>query len=61
MLLRVTTHSGDEHLVEVESYDPITLNEQINNHEIYSVVIGDHIYSRIDLKNIIPVDNTEGE
>jgi hypothetical protein len=58
MELNITTHSGLDDIVTVETYDPVTLNEQINDEKIQSIVIGENIYSRIDLKNIKPVDNT---
>ena len=52
MILKIITHSGMEHEVEVESYDPIKLNEDLNNNDLNTVVIGDVILSRIDVKNV---------
>jgi hypothetical protein len=52
MILNVTTHSGLDDMVEVGSYDPISLAEQRNNNEIEAIVIGENVYSRIDLKNV---------
>lgn len=57
--LRVTTHSGGEDIVEVETYDPITLNEQMNDYNVHSIVIGNNVYSRIDLKNIKPIETSK--
>jgi hypothetical protein len=52
MKIKITTHSGLEDEVTVESYDPIDINTQMNDGSIHSILIGDNIYSRIDLKNI---------
>jgi hypothetical protein len=41
-----------EYEVEVEEYDPIKINSELNNNEINTVVIGDVILSRIDVKNV---------
>jgi hypothetical protein len=56
MKLNVTTHSGLDDVVEVESYKPLEIAEQLNNHEIMAIVIGDNVYSRIDVKNIRPFE-----
>lgn len=55
MKLRVTTHSGEDDVVEVEDYNAAELNQQMNDRELHSLAIGNHIYSRIDLKNIQPI------
>lgn len=57
--LKVITHSGKEFDVEVESYDPISLNEQINNHDIITLVLGNVIISRLDIKAIFPIDESK--
>ncbi len=59
MKLRIITHSGNDYVTEVENYDPIQLNEQINNRELMTVVIGNQIISRIDIKNISPIVEEE--
>ncbi len=56
--LQITTHSGDVHKVEVESYDAMELSEQINNNEQLVVIIGQNVYSRIDVKQIKKVSET---
>ncbi|PEJ48213.1 hypothetical protein CN692_24205 [Bacillus sp. AFS002410] len=56
MKLKVITHSGMSIEIEVESYDPIVLNEQLNDRDISTVLIGDVIISRIDIKFISPVE-----
>ena len=50
--LRITTHSGEDDVIEVENYNPDELVEKLNDNEIYSIKIGSNIYSRIDIKNI---------
>lgn len=54
--LEVSTHSGDLDIVEVESYDNAKLIQELNNNEVQHVAIGRMIYSRIDVKNVKPVD-----
>ena len=52
IILKIITHSGMDYEVEVEDYDPVKINEELNNNEINTVVIGDVILSRIDVKNV---------
>ncbi|PEL13795.1 hypothetical protein [Bacillus sp. AFS017336] len=54
--IRVITHSGITTEIEVETYDPVMMNENLNNHEINTVLIGDVIFSRIDVKLIEPIE-----
>lgn len=54
--LEVSTHSGDVDIVEVEEYDANEVTKKRNDSTIESIAIGNHSYSRIDIKNIIPVD-----
>jgi|GEM_PF-2037447 len=56
MLIKVITHSGMEEIIEAE-YDPIALNDQINNTEILTILIGNQIFSRIDIKHVKPLDD----
>lgn len=50
--LTIITHSGPEYETEVESYDPVKINEDTNNLELNTVLIGDVILSRIDVKGV---------
>lgn len=59
MKLSVTTHSGGNDVVEVESYDPVELNAQRNDGNIHAILIGKNSYSRIDLKNVKLLEETE--
>jgi hypothetical protein len=52
LIIRIITHGGDNYETEVESYDPIKLNDDINNTELNTVLIGDVILSRIDVKGV---------
>jgi hypothetical protein len=53
--LRVVTHNSGEYETEVESFDPVEMNEQLNSMEVNTVVIGDLILSKIDVKVISPI------
>lgn len=50
--LKILTHNSGEYQTEVETYDPIAINEQLNNMEVNTVVIGDLVLSKIDVKVI---------
>jgi hypothetical protein len=50
--LNVITHSGKEYETKVENYDPVRINEDTNNLELNTVLIGDVILSRIDVKGV---------
>ena len=54
MNLVITTHSGKEYRVQVEEYSAADLNEQLNNERLNTVVIGDIVISRIDVKGVSP-------
>ncbi|MBH0323382.1 hypothetical protein [Bacillus cereus] len=53
--LKVHTNGGKEIEIITNDYDPIYLNEQLNNSNTITVVIGDYIFSRIDVKQVVPV------
>lgn len=54
---KVEVHTNGGKVIEITTndYDPIFLNEQLNNSNTITVVIGDYIFSRIDVKQIVPV------
>lgn len=54
--LLVTTHSGREDTVLVDTYDPVELEVKRNDNNIQSITIGENSYSRIDLKNVIKLE-----
>lgn len=53
--LNVTTHSGADDTIEVESYDSNDMLIKLNDNSISHIAVGEFIYSRIDVKNIKPV------
>ena len=59
MNLLVSTHDGKEYEVNVETYDPIALNADLNNNEVNTVVIGDVIISRINVKSVVVAEVPE--
>lgn len=54
--LEVSTHGGDVDVVDADEYNPEVLEAKLNDSDIHSIAIGENIYSRIDIKNIRPVD-----
>lgn len=56
MKLKIITHSGGEYEAEVESYNPVIVNENLNDREINTVAFGDCIVSRIDVKLVKPIE-----
>ena len=61
ILINVSTHSGDEDILEVESFIAEEIAEQINDNEIQSIALGGNVYSRIDIRNIKRLDNAADE
>ncbi|WP_034670105.1 hypothetical protein [Ectobacillus panaciterrae] len=55
MKLQVETHSGKQLESEVEGYDTVAMNERLKDNSIYTIAIGDTIFSRIDVKLITPI------
>ncbi|WP_156035999.1 hypothetical protein [Virgibacillus halodenitrificans] len=55
--LEVTTHSGETNIVEVETYNAVEITEMRNDQSIESIAIGNCSFSRIDLKNIKPIES----
>lgn len=55
MLIKISTHSGNEYETEVVGYDAEVVNEKLNNPEINTIALGGVIISRIDVKIIVPI------
>lgn len=55
MRLKILTHHSGEYETEVETFNAAEMNEKLNNNEINTVVIGDLILSKIDVKVISPI------
>ena len=54
--LTITTQEGEVFDVEVTHYDAVETNAKLNDSEVNTVVIGDNIYGRFDIKRIIKKD-----
>jgi hypothetical protein len=54
MNITILTHDGLTYETAVEAYDAVQLNDDLNNGEINTVVIGDMIFSRINVKSVVP-------
>lgn len=54
MILTILTHSGNNYEVSVETYNAEEINEKLNNDTLNTIVLGDVILSRIDVKTIVP-------
>lgn len=54
IILDIATHDGDIHTTEVEEYDAVAANEMTNDETLNTVVFGDILLSRINVKSIIP-------
>ncbi|PET95824.1 hypothetical protein CN527_23475 [Bacillus cereus] len=59
--IEVHTQGGLKHTVQADKYNAQTLNEQLNNNDLITVLIGDFIIQRIDVKRIIPINAPTGE
>lgn len=55
ILLRIETHDGITYEQEVSNYDAATLNGNLNDKELNTVVLGDLVISRINVKSVSPI------
>jgi hypothetical protein len=53
--LKILTHNSGEFETNVDEFDPVLINAQLNDHEINTVQIGDLILSKIDVKVICKI------
>jgi hypothetical protein len=56
--VKVTTHSGESYETIIESYDPIKLNSDLNDIQLNTVLIGDVILAKIDVKGVFKLVDT---
>lgn len=56
MKLKVTMHTGETYEITVESYDMAQLNEQRNDPELNGILIGNYSLSRINIRDIVPME-----
>ena len=59
--VKVTTHSGESYETEIESYDPIKLNSDLNDIQLNTVLIGDVILAKIDVKGVFKLPDPPEE
>lgn len=59
MKLEVSTHSGSIDIIEVEEYSAEEMATKLNDNQIQAIAIGNNVYSRIDIKNIILLEEVE--
>lgn len=59
--LEISTHSGDTDIVEVDEYNALDVAEKLNDNDTQALAFGDNVYSRIDIKNIKLVKESEEE
>ena len=57
MKVQLTTHDGMDIQVEIEDYNAEEINAKLNSHELNTIVIGDVVISRINVKSILPINN----
>lgn len=55
--LEISTHGGEVDIVEVDEYNVEDITDKRNDNTLESIAIGNHSYSRIDLKNIKVLEN----
>lgn len=59
--LEILTHSGEPEQVETELYEPTALNQLINDPTTLTVLIGQNIYSRVDIKGVKVIKEVANE
>ncbi|MBJ8006286.1 hypothetical protein [Bacillus cereus] len=60
--IKIITHSGEQHFVQVEKYDiedAVKLNAELNSNDVMTVLIGPLIFSKIEIKQVIPVEDNK--
>jgi hypothetical protein len=58
MNLTILTHDGLTYETTFENYNAVELNDQLNNGEVNTVVIGNLIFSRINVKSVVPTEES---
>lgn len=59
LTLRIETHDGNVYEQNVEIYEAAELNEMLNNDQLNTVVLGELVVSRINVKSVKPIEETE--
>ncbi|MCA1027800.1 hypothetical protein [Cytobacillus kochii] len=55
--LKVSTYSLGEYEFETDAYDENIINQQLNDSEVNTILIGRNIFSRIEIKGITIISN----
>ena len=59
MKVKVTMHTGEVYEITVEDIDMQQINEQRNSNELNAILIGNYSLSRINIRDVIPMDEEE--
>jgi hypothetical protein len=54
MNLRILTHDGLDLISTVDTFNAVEVNEKLNNNDVHTIVLGNMIFSRINIKAIFP-------
>ena len=49
-------HTGETYEIPVDDYDMAQINEQRNNNELNGILIGNYSLSRINIRDIVPIE-----
>ena len=52
-------HTGETYEIAVGDYDMAQLNEQRNDSELNGILIGNYSLSRINIRDIVPIEEVE--
>lgn len=61
MKLKIYTHSGEVYEVVVEDYDAAEIHRKRNDPEVLSILFGHHDLSRINIRDIVPMEEPDIE
>lgn len=59
MKLKVTMHTGETYEISVDEVDMVQINEQRNSNELSAILIGNYSLSRINIRDVVPMEEEE--
>ena len=59
MKVKVTMHTGEAYEIPVDNIDMFQVNEQRNQNELSAILIGNYSLSRINIRDVIPMEEEE--
>ena len=59
MKLKVTMHTGETYEISVDEVDMVQINEQRNSNELSAILIGNYSLSRINIREVVPMEEEE--